>query len=354
MEHKKRNFKEISISKVYPEGNTDFSSTSDAISDFTFEFGNPDSYQLTCPIGYGQYGYVFLGKINHTNEIKAHFRRTKRKKVAIKILKGIGFSKIKKEILIIKYLQDIPNILKMYDVIKDDKSQTISLITEYEAPIKGKQLYPLLTIDEIRHLMFNLLFSLNLVHKKGVIHRDIKPGNLVVRKDRKNLIIIDWGLADFYFPKHHYTTRVSTLRYKPPELLLEYPYYDFGIDVWGAGIVFGEMLIRYPFFQGRDDDGMILDVAALCGSEQITKYAKRYGLEIPETISAQVSKRTPETWNKLSKLLPPHRGDGDAIDLLKRLLIVDHAERISAKEALQHPFFNSIRSEYERKYAEYW
>ncbi|KAK8860523.1 hypothetical protein M9Y10_012188 [Tritrichomonas musculus] len=336
---------EITESRIYKDVNKKLGNSSSFVDKFEINIGNIRNYQLICPIGSGKYSTVFYGKIKKKKEEPKANEKIKPQKCAIKILKFISFQRIKREICIIDYLQGIPNIVKLFDSVRDLQSKTISIITEYDEPINIANFYPTLTLDEIRHLMFNLLVALDLCHKKGVMHRDVKPGNIIIRPDRNNLFLIDWGLAEFYFPNQRYSTRVSTLRYKAPELLLNYEYYDYGVDIWGAGVSFGEMLVKYPFFEGRNLHEMIACITSLWGLDKMINYFGRYGLAVlPETI--QLFPKNPESqWDKVISSTRSMKRDNEAFDLLKKLLTIDHAERITAKEALMHPFFDSIRDE---------
>lgn len=335
---------EDTISRIYADANKAIDYTS-LVNDFQITYGNIQNYQLICPIGAGKYSNVFYGKIKKNKESEISGNKPKSRKRAIKILKFITYQRIKREICIINYLQGIPNVVKLYDIVRDVRSKTYSIITEYDEPTYAPNFYPTLTIDEIRYLMFNLLVTLDLCHRKGIMHRDVKPGNIIIRPDRKNLFLIDWGLAEFYFPKKRLSTRVSTLRYKAPELLLNYEYYDYGIDVWGAGVALGEMLVKFPFFEGRNIDEMIACITSLWGIDKMINYFGRYGLSVsPETINL-FPKNMGEQWDRVMATTRSMKNDADAFDLLKKLLTIDHTERITAKEALLHRFFDPVRDE---------
>lgn len=335
---------EDTISRIYANVNEEIKN-SNFVNDFKFTLGNIKNYQIICPIGAGKYSNVFYGKIKKSDGNKINDNKNKSRKCAIKILKFITYQRIKREICIISYLQGIPNIVKLYDIVRDMRSKTYSIITEYDEPTYAPNFYPTLTIDEIRYLMFNLLLALDLCHRKGIMHRDVKPGNIIIRPDKKNLFLIDWGLAEFYYPKQRYSTRVSTLRYKAPELLLNYEYYDYGIDIWGAGVALGEMLVKFPFFEGRNPEEMVACITQLWGIDKMINYFGRYGLSVsPETINL-FPKNMGEQWDKVIATTRSMKNDPDAFDLLKKLLAIDHAERITAKEALAHRFFDSVRDE---------
>ena len=190
--------------------------------------------------------------------------------------------------------------------------------------------------------MFLLLKSLDESHKRGIMHRDVKPGNILFSKNCKKIKLIDWGLADLYFPEHPYSVRVSTLRYKAPELLLNYQYYDYGIDIWGAGCVMAEMMIKFPFFDAPDINSMISQIALMFGMIPVRKYAEKFGLIIPSESLKNFPNDSSSQFNLLIKRIDPLKSDENAINLLNLLLEIDHEKRITASEALKHPFFLSI------------
>lgn len=77
----------------------------------------------------------------------------------------------------------------------------------------------------------------------GIIHRDVKPHNIMIDHDKRQLRMIDWGLAEFYFPGKDYNVRVASRYFKSPELLLNYQYYDYSLDVWSTGALFAGIVI---------------------------------------------------------------------------------------------------------------
>lgn len=106
---------------------------------------------------------------------------------------------------------------------------------------------------EIRYYLCHLLIALDALHSRGIMHRDVKPRNVLINRgaSQSPLMLIDLGLADFYLPNTRYNVRVASRHYKSPELLIGYEYYDYAIDMWGVGCVLGGLLLRRePLFRG--------------------------------------------------------------------------------------------------------
>jgi casein kinase II subunit alpha len=152
-------------------------------------FSDQDIYEVNKKIGRGKYSEVFAGS-NVNNGCKC----------VVKILKPVKKKKIKREIKILQNLSGGKNIIQLLDVVRDPVSKTPCLIFEHVNNIDFKILYPRLTDFEIRYYIYELLKALDFAHANGIMHRDVKPHNVMIDHEKKELRLIDWGLAEFYHP----------------------------------------------------------------------------------------------------------------------------------------------------------
>ena len=153
------------------------------------EWGNQDDYQLVRKLGRGKYSEVFES-INITNN----------EKCVVKTLKPVKKKKIKREIKILENLRGGTNVITLHGVVKDPVSRTPALIFEHVNNTDFKQLYQTLTDYDIRGYLYELLRALDYCHSMGIMHRDVKPHNVMIDHENRRLRLIDWGLAEFYHP----------------------------------------------------------------------------------------------------------------------------------------------------------
>ena len=202
---------------------------------FFFQNRVQEHYEITDKVGRGKYADVYAG----VNILSGD-------EVAIKILKPVKKSKIRREIKIMNILNDHENVVKVYDVVRDTSTKVPAIITEYvnQGECDIKKIFSNFTSEDIKHYLFNALKGINYAHSNGVMHRDIKPHNILVNAEDKSVKVADWGQAEFYKPGTEYSTKVAALFYKAPELLLEYPFYDYSVDIWALGCVLAELIFQ--------------------------------------------------------------------------------------------------------------
>lgn len=172
------------------------------------------------------------------------------KTTVLKVLKPVKKSKIKREIKILKALNGHPGIIGLRDVVRDPASKSITLVTlalrqvfDHLDNVDFRSLISTTMTDlDIRFYLYELLKALDFCHSKGVMHRDVKPQNIIVNPHKRILKLIDWGLAEFYHMGQDYNVRVASRYFKGPELLVNYNYYDYSLDIWSTGAMFASMV----------------------------------------------------------------------------------------------------------------
>jgi len=187
----------------------------------------------------------------------------------------------------------------------------------------------------VKSYAYQLIDGLLFCHKRRILHRDLKPQNLLI--DRKGALkLADFGLARaFCVPVRPYTHEVITLWYRAPEILLGSQAYSTPVDIWSAGCIFAEMLAKRPLFPGDSEIDQLFKVFRTLGTP--TEEIWRGCTTLPDY------KPTFPHWKKveLSKVIP--NVDPLAIELLQLMLVYEPYQRISAKEAVNHPYFRDIR-----------
>jgi casein kinase II subunit alpha len=252
--------------------------------------------------------------------------------------------KIKREIKILQNLFGGTNIIKLLDVVRDPISKTPSLIFEHVKNIDFKSLYPTFTDLDVRYYIFELLKALDFCHSNGIMHRDVKPHNVMIDHEKKTLRLIDWGLAEFYHPGREYNVRVASRYFKGPELLVDLQEYDYSLDMWSLGCMFAGMIFRKePFFHGFNNYDQLVKIARVLGTDSLFSYLDKYDLELDQQFDSLLGKHNKKPWSKFFTSENRHLVSEEAVDFLDHLLRYDHQERLTAQEAMDHPYFEPIR-----------
>nr|GLL38998.1 casein kinase II subunit alpha-2-like [Ipomoea trifida] len=281
------------------------------------QWGEQDDYEVVRKVGRGKYSEVFEG-IHSTNS----------QKCIIKILKPVKKKKIKREIKILQNLCGGPNIVKLLDIVRDQQSKTPSLVFEYVNNTDFKVLYPTLSDFDIRYYTYELL-------KASIMHRDVKPHNILIDHEKRKLWLIDWGLAEFYHPGKEYNVRVASRYFKGPELLVDLQDYDYSLDLWSLGCMLAGMIFRKePFFYGHDNYDQLVKIAKVLGTDELNAYLNKYHLELDPNLAALVGRHSRKPWSKFINAENQHLAVPEAIDFVDKLLRYDHQERPTAKEAM--------------------
>lgn len=276
----------------------------------------------------GTYGIVYKAQNKITGEI-----------VALKRIRldneeeGVPCTAIR-EISLLKELEH-PNIVKLHDVLHTEKKLT--LVFEYlDSDLKKFLDANSGDIDmaTVKLLLYQLLKGISFCHEHRVLHRDLKPQNLLINK-RGELKLADFGLARaFGIPVRSYSHEVVTLWYRSPDVLMGSRQYATSIDIWSCGCIFAEMATGRPLFPGSSSQDQLIRIFKILGTPSEQSWP---GIsQLPEYRNDfYIYPRIP-----LEKLVT--KLDSKGIDLLGQLLEYQPEKRITAETALFHPFFDDI------------
>eukprot|EP00826_Nyctotherus_ovalis_P055604 TRINITY_DN739_c0_g1_i2.p1 TRINITY_DN739_c0_g1~~TRINITY_DN739_c0_g1_i2.p1 ORF type:complete len:345 (+),score=103.64 TRINITY_DN739_c0_g1_i2:424-1458(+) len=203
----------------------------------------------------------------------------------------------------------------------------------YES-IKGRRSH--LSEAKVKYYIYELLKALDHMHCLGIFHRDIKPENVLLLDNVVKLA--DFGSCRGIYSKQPFTEYISTRWYRPPECLLTDGYYNYKMDIWGTGCIFFEMLNLFPLFPGKNEKDQIHKIHNILGtpSREILERFQRCTRKLNYSFS-----HVPGTG--LAPLLS--RATPGCLDIICRMLTYNPDERITAKQALNSPYFKDQRAQ---------
>jgi len=286
-------------------------------------------------LGEGTYANVYLG---HLRDDPKTLVAIKKIKIQKEYTEGMAPDAIRE----LKHLQEIshPNIISLLSVFSS-KDQNLNLVLEYlplgdlEMLIKDVEGVRYGAAD-IKAWMGMLSRAIWFCHESFVLHRDIKPNNLLIAADGE-VKLADFGLArSFSDPYRVMTSNVITRWYRPPELLFGAKHYSGAVDIWSVGLVFAELVIRTPYIAG---DTEVHQVNLICQAVGTPNEDNWPGVsKLPEyTVSDP-----PNPIRGRDHYLGTFGTAGqEGVDLLMAMLILDPRKRITAKEVLKHPWWAS-------------
>lgn len=281
-------------------------------------------------IGEGQFATVYRAKDKFTDQ-----------EVAIKKIKlgtiteaqdGVNRTALRE----IKLLQELhhENVIALLDVFGKDSS--ISLVfeimeTDLEQVLHEKRIW--LSFAHIKSYILMTLKGLEYLHKNFILHRDLKPNNLLL--DKNNILkIADFGLArTFGSPSRIYTHQVVTRWYRAPELLFGARMYGTGVDIWAVGCILAELFKREPLFPGDSDLDTLDRIITVLGTPTERNW---HGVtELPDFVEFNDMSLGQPFSERFSAL------QQDAIEIMQKMLKLCPTERCSCTEALSMPYFTT-------------
>lgn len=284
-------------------------------------------------LGEGTYGVVYMAKDRSNGAIVAL------KKIRLEAEdEGVPATAIR-EISVLKELNH-PNVIRLIDVLY----QNSKLFMEFEYLEQDLHVY-MRSVQQMEVLlaksyMYQLLSGMAYCHSHRTLHRDLKPSNLLI--DRKGALKIgDFGLARvFGLPIRTCTHEVVTLWYRAPEVLLGARQYGTPVDIWSCGCIMAEMVAEKcsPLFAGDSEIDQLFRIFRVLGTPTEETWP---GVSALPDFQPSLPRWKPRP-NALAELLP--RLDAAGVDLLQRMLVYHPADRISAKQALLHPWFNELHT----------
>ncbi|KAJ1762548.1 MAPK protein hog1 [Coemansia sp. RSA 1935] len=288
------------------------------------------------PVGMGAFGLVCSAGDQLTRQSVAV------KKIMRPFSSSVLAKRTYRELKLLKHLRH-ENIISMSDIFISPL-EDIYFVTE----LLGTDLHRLrqsrpLEKQFIQYFLYQILRGLKYVHSAGVIHRDLKPSNIVINENC-DLKICDFGLARVQDPQM--TGYVSTRYYRAPEIMLTWQKYDVAVDIWSTGCIFAEMFEGTPLFPGKDHVDQFSIITELLGTPP-DDVIQTIGSENTLRFVQMLPRREPVPFSTRFPSIDPL-----AIDLLEKMLVFDPRKRITATEALAHPYLETYHDEADEPGAE--
>jgi len=291
-------------------------------------FGRIETYTKLDKLGEGTYATVFKGKSVLTEAVVAL------KEIRLEHEEGAPCTAIR-EVSLLKDLKHA-NIVTLHDIVHTKKSLT--LVFEYlERDLKQymDDCGGILAISNVKLFLFQMLRGLSYCHQRRVLHRDLKPQNLLIN-DKGELKLADFGLARAKsVPTKTYSNEVVTLWYRPPDVLLGSTEYSTPIDMWGVGCIFYEMSSGRPLFPGATVEDELHLIFKVLGTPSEADWP---GISTSEVLA---SHRFPE-YQPENLVARAPRLDTEGISLLTGFLRYEARKRTSARDAMKTNYFASL------------
>ncbi|CUS25020.1 LAQU0S25e00100g1_1 [Lachancea quebecensis] len=274
------------------------------------------------PVGMGAFGLVCSATDTYTGQSVAI------KKIMKPFSTAVLAKRTYRELKLLKHLRH-ENLICLEDIFLSPL-EDIYFVTE----LQGTDLHRLLQTRPlekqfVQYFLYQILRGLKYVHSAGVIHRDLKPSNILINENC-DLKICDFGLARIQDPQM--TGYVSTRYYRAPEIMLTWQKYNVEVDIWSAGCIFAEMIEGKPLFPGKDHVHQFSIITDLLGSPPEDVINTICSVNTLKFVTS-LPHRDPVPFSERFKNVEP-----DAVDLLEKMLVFDPNKRITAADALSHPY----------------
>jgi serine/threonine protein kinase len=301
-----------------------------------------EKYRKLDKIGEGTYATVYKAQDTTTGAIVAL------KEIRLNPEEGAPSTALRE----ISFMRELahPNIVRLLEVLHTPHS--LGLVFELmQQDLKHlldsrRSLKRPFTLPQVQSVLYQVLSGVAFCHEHQILHRDLKPQNLLLSTE--GLVkLADFGLArGFGIPVNAYSSEVVTLWYRPPDILLGSTHYSTSIDMWSIGCILAELLLLYPLFPGKNTEDQVRKIFKVLGTpapgllQQLLagSGSQSHGasLSVPDWIGT-LPHYEPVPW---ARLFPQLGADG--LNLLAQMLDYRPAMRITASDALEHPFFASL------------
>lgn len=308
------------------------------------------NYKLRRKIAEGGYGVVFEAISTVTGEI-----------VAVKTLKNISRNMLSprtfRELMLLQQLPAHANVVGCRSIcLSQPQDQTtvtptVHVIMDFlpldlHGFLRGRgssQGVGRLLLSELKCIVSQILLGVQHLHRLNIIHRDIKPENLLVaHSGHIRLADLSFGrFVDDTANSPPYTVNVSSLWYRPPEVLLGYPYYDCSIDVWSIGCVMGELLLERPLFAECSEERVLNAIWKRCGTPSQDDVNNVFSKFPAYKIFHPRQSSVPDWFDIISKDSLGSRGGNDGTMLLQKMLNVNFKHRVTVSQALHSKWMRS-------------
>jgi len=292
-------------------------------------------YEICQKLGKGAYGIVWKAIDKRSKEVVAL------KKIFDAFQNATDAQRTFREIMYLQEMTGHDNIIRLGNVLKADNDRDIYLVFEYmETDLHAVIRANILEDIHKQYIMYQLFRALKFMHAANVIHRDMKPSNILLNSDCQ-MKVCDFGLARSISalenpassgPAPVLTDYVATRWYRAPEILLGSTKYTKGVDLWSYGCILGELLAQKPLFPGSSTMNQLERIIEVIGRPSAGDIEA-----IKSPFAATMLESIPPVAGKPMHDIFPH-ASAEALDLLRRLLQFNPMKRISAESALSHPY----------------
>eukprot|EP00771_Trimastix_marina_P003291 gnl/Trimastix_PCT/4524.p1 GENE.gnl/Trimastix_PCT/4524~~gnl/Trimastix_PCT/4524.p1 ORF type:complete len:465 (+),score=97.74 gnl/Trimastix_PCT/4524:123-1517(+) len=289
-------------------------------------------YRIIRKIGRGAYGVVYRAEDRESGTIVAL------KKSFDAFSCHTDAQRSYREVMFLVGMQH-RNVIRLRRIMRAKNDLDLYLIFDFmDADLNLAIRSQILQDKHIKYLLYQLLRGLHYIHRGGLLHRDLKPGNLLITSDCA-LKLGDFGLARLVTEETNSITMtdyVSTRWYRAPELLVGAAQYSYGVDMWSVGCILAEMLGSTPLFPGDSTIDQLQKIADVLGTP------KGDDLAFAQSSCAAniISRLAPARKKDMGRIFP--RAPSLAVDLMHRVFKWNPADRISAAEAMRHPYLEGF------------